>query len=264
MTSAAVLAASPAFAIDRDACAIPYEQAQVLRKQRIFSAAREQLEICRTKCPPVLSADCSQWEAELKALTPTVVFRVHDPAGRRLESFRATDNGTIIGGATGDAQVAVDPGDHAFRFEAPGYAAGEIRVSLNEGEHGRGVDVTLVAVAPPPGSPGIDTDTAPSRGLAYVLVGIGALGLASGGALALAGFVDKANLQNSCAPACHPDSVDTIRTLWTVGAVSAATGAAAAGVGITLWVRSGRHADAAHAWWAPVVGPRAVGIVGAF
>ena len=77
-------APSLAWAIDRDTCAVPYEEAQVLREQGVFTAAREQLEVCRAQCPAVLSADCTQWAAEPTALLPTVVFRVHDGSGKRF------------------------------------------------------------------------------------------------------------------------------------------------------------------------------------
>ncbi len=266
MITLGLLAAPSASAIDRDACAIPYEQAQLLRKQRIFSAAQEQLEICQAKCPAVLAADCSQWAAELRALTPTVVFQVHDPAGRRVDAFRASVNGTSLRDANGVAPVPVDPGGHLFRIEAPGFAGADVHATLNEGEHRRVVDVTLVPVTPQAEAPAVTgAESAPSRALAYVFVGVGAVGLTAGGALAIAGLVDKANLQGSCAPNCSPASVDTLRTMWTVGGVAAAAGAVSAGVGAVLWVRAGRRAETDRAVrWAPVIGVGTVGVVGAF
>jgi hypothetical protein len=222
----------------------------------------------------VLAADCSQWAAELKALTPTVVFQVHDPGGRRIDAFRATVNGTSLGEALGDTPVPVDPGDHLFRLEATGFAAAEVHATLNEGEHGRVVSMTLVPLVPAAsvaGSPpsGADGDGAPSHTVAYVFLGVGAVALATGGGLGIAGLVDKSNLQSSCAPKCNPDSVDTIRTLWTVGAVTAAAGAVSAGVGAVLWVRSARRTQTGlrtetTRWWAPVVGMGTLGVVGAF
>jgi hypothetical protein len=260
-----LLAPSTALAIDRDACAVPYQEAQVLRKKRLFSAAMEQLDLCRARCPAVLAADCTQWSAELRALTPTIVFHVHDPAGRVVDAFHVSMNGTLLCNSPGEEPVPVDPGEHVFRFEAQGFAASDAHATLNEGEHRRVVDVTVVPLAAgaPRSPPSVVVEPqAPSGAAAYVFGGVGVLGLAAGGALTIAGFVEKANLETACSPLCPPGSVDTIRTTWLAGGISAAAGAASIAVGAVLWFRP--RAPAAKVAWTPIVGVGTLGVVGRF
>ncbi len=260
---------SRAFAVDRDACAVPYEQAQLLRKRSLFLAAEEQLQACVAQCPTVLAADCSKWSAELKALTPTVVARVRDAEGRAIESFRVSVNGVLLGDAGGDAALPVDPGDHLFRFEAPGFAVAEVRATLNEGEHRRVVEVTLVPLvargpAPRRSTDGDERASAPqSHALAYTLVAIGAAGLATGGGLSIAGFVDRSNLRSTCAPGCSASSVDAIQSMWIAGGIAAGVGVVSLAVGTGLWVRPSRR-PATALRWAPVVGVSSVGVRGEF
>ncbi len=270
LVALALLAARPARAVDRDACAVPYEQAQVLRKQLIFTAAQEQLDACKASCPAVLAADCSLWAAEIKALTPTVVFRVHDAAGRGVDAFRAAVDGTALGVTSADVPAPVNPGEHVFRIEATGFAASEVHAKLSEGEHARVVDVTLTSSVPKAAEPGPASNIAQaprarSHALAYTLVGIGAAGLAAGGVLSVVGLAERANLRDTCAPGCAPSSVTAIQTMWWVGGVSAAVGAASATVGAVLWLKPARAPDALPtAWFAPFVGLGTVGVHGAF
>jgi hypothetical protein len=272
-----LLATAPALAIDRDSCAIPYQEAQVLRKKRIFLAAQEQLELCKAQCPAVLAADCSQWAAELKALTPTVFFHVHDAGGHVVPTFHVAVDGTVLNvagqadsSAAGDAPVPVDPGAHVFRVDAPGFTPTEVRATLNEGEHGRAVDVSMVPLArtaPEPVVPpsSVAEPHAPSRALALTFGVAGVVGLVTGGALSIAGFVERANLRATCAPNCQESRVLAIQTTWWVGAASGAVGAASLAVGVLLWPRGSGAANATQAgWWAPVIGIGRVGVEGGF
>jgi len=270
----AMLLPTPARAIDRDACAVPYEQAQLLRKQRIFLAAQEQLDACRAQCPAVLAADCTQWAAELKALTPTVRLQVHNADGHPIDGFRTMIDGTVLSDARGDSPAAVDPGEHLFRVEASGFKASEVRATLNEGEHGRVIDVTVIPIMPsvpvvlpgvavvPPSAPRSDDVVPPSRTASHVLGGIGVAGLGAGGVLALAGFIDKAELRGSCAPHCSRASVSTVETMWVAGGISAGVGAASLAVAGLLWSRAKPRKTGVT--WVPVVGLGSLELAGQF
>jgi hypothetical protein len=257
-------APAEAAAIDRDACAVPYEEAQVLRKKRLYSEAMEQLEVCRTRCPTVLAADCTQWQAELKTLTPTVVFQVHDAAGAPVGPFRVFVDGTLLTESPAEGPIAVDPGDHVFRFELPSFGSVETRATLNDGEHRRIVDATARAetVTTPVAVPTV-APAHPGRTLPYALIGAGTAALALGGVLGLVGQLDKSHLESQCAPNCSETSLDTIRIEWVASGALAALGVASVVTGIVLWP-SAKTPSATSAWWQPVMGPGTFGIRGAF
>jgi hypothetical protein len=259
----ALLSSETASAIDRDACAVPYEQAQVLRKQRIYLAAAEQLAACRAQCPAVLAADCAQWTAELQALTPTVRLQVHDAAGHEVGAFRAAVDGTQLTDAPGTWVASVDPGSHVFRVEAPGFLPSEVNATLREGEHGRVVDVTLT---PAPRSVTVQgvASSLPSRAPGYVFGGVGLAGLATGGVLAAIGFADRQSLRDTCAPRCDPASVTKIQTLWDAGGVAAAVGAASLGVGVILFLRARPQGDTTGFMWTTTLGIGTVRVTARF
>jgi hypothetical protein len=168
-----------------------------------------------------------------------------------------------------DHPVAVDPGEHVFRFEGPGFATSEVRATMGEGEHGRVVDVGMTPLAPPgvlPAAPSpVEPSKPASRTAAYVLASIGLAGLATGGALSIAGQVEKANLESDCNGRCSTGSVDEIRTVWWAGGIAAGVGAASLAVGAVLWFYPTRRVDTPRASsWAPFVGLGRLGVIGEF
>jgi hypothetical protein len=64
-----------------------------------------------------------------------------------------------------------------------------------------------------------DEDPLPAV-LPWVIGGFGAAAILAGGALLIAGHVEKGNATDTCAPYCHPDVQDSIRTKWIAGGLS--------------------------------------------
>jgi hypothetical protein len=225
-------AASPAGATDKVRCAAAYEQGQELRRQDKLSAARSQLQLCEQTCPKTLATDCSKWRREVEALMPTVRLRASDGQGHPVEA-RVLLDGALLLEHLSDAPVAVDSGDHTFRFEGSGLAD-EVHVSLHGGEPVREIDGVLAAPPPPP-APAPARSLPPIPMASYVLGGVGVVGLGLGGALALVGHLNQSHLQSTCAPACKPSDVNAIGTLYDVAWVSAGVGIAALAVAVFVW-----------------------------
>ena len=71
----------------------------------------------------------------------------------------------------------------------------------------------------------------------FVLGGVGIASLATAGALAIKGHIDRGGFSH-CAPVCDPKDVDAVRTTWLVAGVVGAVGAVSLGLAIVLWPKS--------------------------
>jgi len=238
LLAASATVASPGRATDKVRCAAAYEQAQVLRRQDKLSAARSELLVCEQACPKTLAADCTKWQGEVEALMPSALLRARDAQGNPVDA-RVFVDGVLLVEHLGDTPVAVDSGDHTFRFESPAGATAEVRASLHAGERPREIEAVLGAASPAPTEGGATAPEASAlRGIpmpALVLGAMGIAGLALGGGLSLDGHLQESHLRSSCAPRCSPDQVSSISTIYDVAWVSAGVGVAAFAVAIALW-----------------------------
>jgi hypothetical protein len=221
-------------------CMTSYEQGQTLKRAGKLSAARVQLSVCKETCPAVFTRDCGQWLREIDALLPTVRFAVKDESGRALSDVRVLVDGQLLGDPLPSGPAVVDAGNRVFRFERAGSEPVAVTVALQPGERDRTIAVTVASVHPPQPSPTPSRAEPPSRAPSYVLGTIGIVALATAGGLALKGHVDRAHLQNTCAPACNPAESDPIRTTWLVSGVLAGVGVASMAVAVVLWPRTPR------------------------
>src|SRR6185437_6495341 len=91
--------------------------------------------------------------AAVNQLIPSVVLGVQDEQGHDLFDVSVTFDGEPLATHLDGRPIDLDPGQHVFRFEAPGRTPVEQRVLLREGEKARQIVVTLAsasASAPPP------------------------------------------------------------------------------------------------------------------
>lgn len=182
-------AASTAAAGDVQACLAASEKGQKARAAGKLREAREQFLVCGTEsCPTIVRRDCAQWTSELTNALPTVVFGAKDKAGRDLFDVRVfVDGERLIDKLDGKA-VFIDPGPHTFRFETAGAAPVTEKALIKEGEKTRVLAATFElgesdsAPAPPSdkGSDAITTEGGGRGVLPWVVVGIGAAGVATG------------------------------------------------------------------------------------
>lgn len=220
---------------EKQACASVAEEAEQLRIDAHFLAARERLLRCsRAECPAAVRGDCAQWMSEVAAAIPTVVLAARDPRGQDVLAARAwVDGAPVVQGLDGKA-LEIDPGVHKFRFEAAG-ASVEQLVVIREGEKNRAITATLgtAATAPPPDAPGVVPARPAPRPSAWTwaLGGVGLVALGLGAYLELSVNADAASLEGSCGHNCAHSQVDPLVLRQQVlGPIAFGVGAVALGV----------------------------------
>jgi hypothetical protein len=150
LTASASRAAEPT----KQECISANESAQALRQAGKLRDARSTLSVCMaSSCPGPVREDCGQRLEDLQSAIPTVVFDIKDAAGRDLLGVQVSIDGNAPA-AAGVTAVPLDPGPHAFHFEAAGAPPVDESLVLREGERDRRVSVVI-------GSPSATTPTAP-------------------------------------------------------------------------------------------------------
>jgi hypothetical protein len=145
----------------KNECISAADAGQSLRDDGHYRAAHAAFLRCaRDACPAIIARSCSDWLRRLEDATPTVVLSARDERGNPLSTVPVTLDGALLVDALDGRGVAVDPGEHVFRFEQAARAPAEVRVTLRAGEKNVRVDVTLAAVAAPGGA--TSTPTPPS------------------------------------------------------------------------------------------------------
>jgi hypothetical protein len=150
------LASRPAFAdVTKEQCVDANSKAQDLRRSGKLSAAREQLRACAApSCPALVRDDCSKRLDELERAQPTIVFDAKDGAGNDVGGVRVTVDGAPLTGSLDGSALAVDPGEHAFTFEAPGRPSVTKTFIVKEAEKARSERIVLgAATAAVPAAP---------------------------------------------------------------------------------------------------------------
>ncbi len=139
---------------DKAACVQSSDQAQSLRDEGKYRAARTSLVDCaRDACPALVRRDCEKWLNELDAAQPTVVFGARDPKGNDVAGTRVLMDGALLVDHLDGKPTAVDPGEHVFRYEAPGTTLVEQRVVVRVNEKNRVLTAVLMAQTAPASAP---------------------------------------------------------------------------------------------------------------
>ena len=201
-------------------------------------------------------------EAELGS----VLLDVRDASEQPAVPTRTTVDGAPLVDALPGAPVDLDPGRHTLVFEDGAGGRVQAEVTLATGEKGRRVSVRFPARAAPvpPAVPALPVTRGGHSAAAYVLGATGLAGLSVGAVLGIKGQVQRAALEQSCAPRCdRATQVDPIAAEWWGGAAAALVGGALLGAGGVVWLVEGRPAGTAvTVGVAP--GPGWVGVVGRF
>ncbi len=239
LSTAAWLTPRTAAADDIAKCVKASEEAQLLRDDGKYKRARELFVACtRDACPGIVKKDCTEWLAALDQSMPSVVISAKDGAGRDLTNVKVTVDGQPFADKLDGKPLALDPGEHALRFEAPGAAPVDDRLVMHAGEKNRALTVRLgpapVAATPTPPEP------APTRGGGVpgaAIAALGAVGVVAIGSFAffgLTGRSDVSDLRSSCAPNCDPSKVDTARGKLIIADISLGVGVVA--LGVATWM----------------------------
>ncbi len=242
----AVLLSSTVAQADRSECSPAYEQAQRLRKAGKLLDSRASLLTCsQDECPAFVRKDCGEWLKEVEREIPSVSVRVVGRDGcDRPDVAVFLDEREATGAADGRA-IAADPGTHGLRAELDGEKITQTIV-LARSERGRIVTLSLgstatcgVALPPPPPRTGGDTSERetgrPVPALAFILGGVGVVGLGVGTAFSVSGWSQRSTLDD-CKGSCSRGDVSDARRSFVVGDVSLGIGLAALAAAAVIYL----------------------------
>jgi hypothetical protein len=269
--------------VTKDECVDANSKAQLLRREAKLSAARVQLQICvDTRCPRIVSDDCTRRLEELERAQPTIVFDAKDAAGNDVSDVRVSVDGRPLAERLDGAALTVDPGDHEFTFEIVAQPTVTRRFVLHEGEKARRERVVVgasiarpvatatarlqpapqppapVEASPPsPPSPPAEGGGGGRKTLGVVMGGVGIAGIGVGSVFGLLAISSWNHSQTDChRPATlencpnHDQAVTEQGTAVSDGAISTigfiAGGSLLAG-GIALWLMAPSEASASPA-----------------
>jgi hypothetical protein len=250
------------------ACLTAYNGAQERERSGHLKEGRELLLACAKPTCGALQKKCASGAGQLASDIAQVAPVVTDDAGAAVLDVEVKVDGVLLTSRMDGRSLSVDPGEHQFSFSArvgpwPGRAVSTTRtITIEQGQRGpiaialpppeggestdapgalataadRAADDTEVgsskAPAPaapdPEASPVVRHASGPSA-FAYLLGGVGLLGLGAGGLLTYWGKTDNDALA-ACSPNCQPSSVDHIRRLYLAADVSFGAGGALLGV----------------------------------
>jgi hypothetical protein len=236
-------ATAPAFADDAKlACADAYHAAQFQRKNGTLRKARESLLVCASdKCPSILQPDCVRWLGEVEAAIPSVVFAAKGPDGKDVVEVRVSIDGEVVTDTLDGKAVVLDPGKHTIRFERPGEKPISQGILVREGEKARVVSASwakpdttsetktvVVTEAARPVSSNPKT-------AAWIFTGVGVVGLATFGTLALLASNRRQELRDQCYGHCNESDIDDVKRRFLFADVALGVGIVSLGVATALF-----------------------------
>ncbi len=193
------------------ACLDAAAKGQQLRDRHKLIEARDQFRICAAgQCPAAVRNDCTSWLPDVEKALPTIIFSAKDASGADLSGVKVTMDGNLLTDRLEGVAVPIDPGDHAFTFEAAGQPPIERRFVVLESQKDRHEVVTfgVAAVAtraPPPTSaetlappPVAHGGLGAQRVLALLAGGVGIAGLAVGTVFGVESVSTKNDAQRLC------------------------------------------------------------------
>lgn len=278
LASALTLQAVPVQAADPTMadCLSANETSLKLRRDRHLRDARQQLLVCAAlTCPTEVRSECERRVREVNTAMPTLVFEAKDGAGNDLPSVSVTMDGKPLIDRLEGTALSLDPGEHAFHFETPGYAPVDKSFVLHEGEKDRRERVVFGggASAGTAGSPGAKTEPAkgdhadverstsswgPLKTVGVVVGGAGIVGLGVGAAFGLMASSDKSSASCAANNYCASQALSDARNHATIATAGFVGGGVllAAGLGLVIF-----GPKSASVRVAPAVGMGSTGIV---
>jgi hypothetical protein len=261
-------------------CVAANSSAQDLRAVGKLRAAREKLALCvSTSCPGPVREDCAQRLDEVNKAMPSLVFEAKDEAGNDLAAVRVTMDGVPLAGRLDGTSLAVDPGEHVFRFETNSFTPVEKRLVVHQTEKDRRVALSFrpSSVPAPSGNGSSDaTGNSPPLWPEYLAFGVSGVGLVLGIIFTASALNQNSTLAGECTMpngGCDPkyqsqiDALHQDQILATVGYGIAVVGA---GIGTYLLLTSkaspprGQAAGASGARVVPRIGVAWLGVGGEF
>jgi hypothetical protein len=256
---------------------------QDLRRDGKLSGAREAFRTCgNPSCPALLRDDCNKRLDELEKAQPTIIFEAKDGAGNDLISVKVTMDGVPVAERLAGAPLPIDPGEHAFTFEASGQPTLQKNLVIREGEKDRRERLTMGDTPPPLAAQplaAIPVATAPKESsstssglgaqkiLAIVAAGAGVVGVGVGSVFGLMTLSKKSDAQAVCPSLCATDEGvskwNDAKSAATVSTVAFVVGAVGLAGGAALWFTARSEASTGQSAQLGI-GPGTIELKGAF
>jgi hypothetical protein len=265
-----LFASSAAAETTKRQCISANEAGQDLRRAGKLSEAADRFAFCAAEqCPRLLREDCANRLEEARRTIPTVIFVVKDGAGHAVANVKVTMDGAPLGRLDGSA-LGVEPGTHSFEFSAEGYQTKTTSLVLREGVKGREEVISLQPSSITTGSGDgrrVSNDVAPTderrnedrglqgsdssrRMLAYVLGGIGTVGIGVGLTFGVLAKVAGDDAKDRCPvpSVCNDDGAladgEAAHDRATVSTIAVVTGAVLLAGGIVVFLMSAKSGGA--------------------
>ena len=250
----ALFFAQIAFAGPKEECSSAYDQTQALRRDHRLQSAHQAAVVCsRDVCTDFIRSDCTKWMAEIDASQPTVVFEVHDTAGRDISQVRiALDGRPWLDHLDGTAKP-IDPGQHTLQYAIAGAQPTNDTILIREGEKNRKVTASFDngVLRINPGASDSSTGASANVG-PWILVGIGGASLITGAVTGGLVIHDKSvtnahcfDATKTCDSTGEPAAAQG-RVLGPVTTVTLAVGGVAVAAGV-IWYAATPHRKSSNA-----------------
>ncbi|HYQ28102.1 MAG TPA: hypothetical protein VER04_12820 [Polyangiaceae bacterium] len=244
--SSVVLGLSRVAAADVAACVDAHASGQREAKAGRLEAASALFAACVSEagCPDTIRAECAELRKETERNLPTLIFAVLDEQGADLTEVRVYVDDRVMTKTLDGRPIAIDPGEHRFRFEL---SSGEVLTSnvlVREGEKNRIVSLRAKSEHAPQSSAEQSRRRLPTG--FWVASGVGAAALASFGTFALLGHGKQSTLAE-CSPNCSDSSradYDAMHRDYLIADISLGVAVASAGVATWLFFSSDRASTA--------------------
>ena len=119
-------------------CVAADTDGQSLRLEGKLRAARKRFAVCASaSCPKLVRDDCIERVGEVEKAQPIVIFSATNGNGRPVVEVEVFIDETPLAERLDGQPLAIDPGEHVFRFKALGRTGAEMRFSIREGERER-------------------------------------------------------------------------------------------------------------------------------
>ena len=234
---------------DVAACVQAHSSGQREAKAGRLKAASELFAACVSQpgCPDAIRAECAEFRKDTERSVPTLIFAAIDEQGGDLIQVRVSADDRLLTETLDGRPIAVDPGEHHFKFEL---ASGQVLTSdvlVRQGEKNRIVSMRAkpANTAPAPSSEANQTQHKLPTGF-WVASGVSAAALASWGVFAVIGHGKQSTLAE-CSPNC-PDSsradYDAMHRDYLIADISLGVAAVSAGVATWLFLSRPRSSAA--------------------
>ncbi len=215
-----------------EACIAASEDGQKLRDEGHYLRAHASFASCgHESCPTEIRAFCVQSLDDIDQRTPTVVLSAKSRGNDESNVSVSVDDAPFAARLDGRPQP-IDPGEHRVRWMHGSDAPVDQTIVIRAGEKNRALSVEFGS-APPKMEP----RRAGPPALAYVLVGVGVVGVVTGVAFDIGGYGIYTHCKDA-GGACDKSSEQSKSvTDFVIGDAALIVGLAAGGVATWLFLR---------------------------